>query len=170
MRRNCLKKPARMIVGLLTGLLVAILTIPLGAQPAPESRAGRGFGPVYDVAHEVTINGTVQRVVTKHALGSPAGMHLLVGRAEGIVDAHVGPFLAKDTQEALHTGLPVQMVGAMQQINGKQYLMVRQLVIGGHTVTVRNEHGFLEHPHARRASRPTPGSKNNRTAQKGESL
>jgi len=138
-------KTTRLVAGLLTGLLLATMAVPLGAQPASEFRAGRGIGPVYDAAHEITINGTVQEVVTKHALGSPAGMHLLVSRAESTVDAHVGSFLTKDVQEALHTGLPIQIVGAMEEIHGKQYLLARQLIFGGHTVAVRNERGFLVH-------------------------
>jgi hypothetical protein len=136
--------------GMVIALLFAIFTIQLGAQPASEARPGHGFGPVYDAAHEITINGTVHEVVTKHALGSPAGMHLLVSQGEGTIDAHVGAFLTKDVQEALHTGLPVQIVGAMQEIHGKQYLLARQLIFGGRLVAVRNERGFLVHNVAKR--------------------
>ena len=45
---------------------------------APESRAGQGFGPAYDLAHETTLAGTIQGVVTRPEAGSPAGMHLLI--------------------------------------------------------------------------------------------
>ena len=145
MRRNRFTKSIRLIAGPLSGLLLAIAAIPLVAQPASESHPGHGFGPTYDAAREVTINGTVQEVVTKRVLGSPAGTHLLVARAEGLVDAHVGPFLAKDTQAALHAGLPVQIIGALAQVNGKQYLLARQIIFGGRTIIVRNEHGALAH-------------------------
>ncbi|MFZ0306900.1 MAG: hypothetical protein WAL89_01910 [Candidatus Sulfotelmatobacter sp.] len=143
MRRNRSTKPTQLIAGLLAGLLLAILAVPLGAQPAPETRTGHGFGPVYDAAHETTLNGTIQEVVTKRTAGSPVGMHLLVAGPEGVVDAHVGPYLTKDTQEALHAGLPVQIVGAVEQLHGKSVLLARQLIFGGRTVTVRNENGFL---------------------------
>ena len=133
----------QLFAGLLLGLLFATMAVPLGAQPASVSRPGRGFGPVYDAAHEITITGTVHEVVTKHTLGSPVGMHLLVSQAEGMIDAHVGAFLAKDVQEALHTGLPIQIVGAMEQLHGRQYLLARQLIFGGRTVTVRSRTGFL---------------------------
>ena len=85
MKRTCLTQPARMIAGVLTALLFAIVAVPLGAQPASESRPGRGFGPVYDTAHETTLNGTIREVVTKHVAGSPAGMHLLVAGPQGVV-------------------------------------------------------------------------------------
>jgi hypothetical protein len=94
----------------------------------------------------------VQEVVTKHNVGSPVGTHLLVTGADGIVDAHVGSFLAKDTEAALHTGLPVELVGAMTTLHGKQYLLVRQITFGGRVVEVRNEHGALVHAHAPRTA------------------
>jgi hypothetical protein len=150
MKHFRITRPTRLIAGLLSGLLFALVALPLGAQPASQSRPGRGFGPVYDAAHETTLNGTIQEVVTKHVLGSPAGMHLLVAGPEGVVDAHVGSFLTKDTREALHMGLPIQIVGAMEQLHGKQYLLARQLIFGGRTVAVRNEHGFLVHNVAKR--------------------
>jgi hypothetical protein len=164
MRLTRLKKPARLIAGLLTGLLFAIVSIPLGAQPAPETRAGRGFGPVYDAAHETTLNGTIREVVTRHAVGSPAGMHLLVAGPGGTIDAHVGPFLSKQTKEALQKGTPVQIVGAMSSLHGKDYLLARQVTVGGRTVKVRSDRGILVPEHAARATR----SKENRSAKSAQ--
>ncbi len=141
MRRNCFTKPTRMFAGLLTGLLFAILVVPLGAATAPKTRPGQGFGPVYDAAHETTLNGTIQEVVTKHTPGSPAGMHLLVAGPKGVVDTHVGAFLNKQTKEALKVGMPVQIVGATTSVRGKEYFLARMLTVGGHTVTLRNTKG-----------------------------
>ena len=49
MRRTRFTKPIPLIAGLLSGLLFAILAIPLGAQPAPKAE------PYYDIAREVTL-------------------------------------------------------------------------------------------------------------------
>jgi hypothetical protein len=170
MRRTYMTKPARIIAGLLTGMLFAVMTLPLSAQTAADSRAQHPFVPAYDKAHEITLNGMVHEIVTKHAAGSPFGMHLVVAGPEGMVDAHVGPYLTKDTQEALHAGLPVQIVGAMEEHNGKSYLLARQLIFGGRTVTVRNENGFLAHARASGVARSRTANKNTKTTQKGESL
>jgi hypothetical protein len=143
MRRTRLTKSIPMIAGLLAGLLFAILAVPLRAQPASETRVGHGFGVPYDAAHEITLTGTVQEVVTRRMPGRPAGMHLMVAGPQGVVDAHVGPFLSREIKEALHTGTPVELVGAMASLRGKKYLMVRELNVGGTSVTVRSEHGFL---------------------------
>ena len=150
MRCCRLINPIRAFTGLLTGLLFAILTIPLSAQAAPQFRAGKGFGPAYDAAHETTLTGTIEEVVTKHSAGSPSGMHLLVTGPHGVVDTHVGPYLTDETKEALHTGAPIQVVGATLQVNGKQYFLARELRVGGRTITIRNAHGFLVLPHVDR--------------------
>jgi hypothetical protein len=161
MSRSCLTKPTQLIAGLLVGLLFAVSAIPLGAQPVPETR-GRGFGVAYDKAHEITLNGSIQEVVTRHVLGSPAGMHLLVAGPQGVVDAHVGPFLAKATREALLKGTSVRIVGAMTTEHGKQYLLARELTLGNHTVMVRSERGALVRVHATHAhhyANTKPGAK-----------
>lgn len=139
-------KPSRLVGPLLSGLLFATMAVPLGAQPASQSRPGRGFGPVYDAAHETTLNGTIQQVVTRHTVGSPAGMHLLVAGPQGLVDTHVGPFLSKETRASLQAGMPVRIVGANVSLHGKSYLLARELTAGGRTVTIRGPGGFLVHP------------------------
>ena len=133
------------LTGLLPGVLLACLAVPVAAQSGLESQPVRGMA-AYNAAHESTINGTVEQVITKRTLGSPAGMHLLVSGSNGIVDAHVGPFLSRETQQALHTGLPLQVVGAMETVRGKRYLLARQLVYGGQTITIRNANGILLRP------------------------
>ena len=143
--RHCVAiQSARLVAAaLLGGLLFAITAIPLVAQPAAESHPGRGLSVAYDTAHEFRFSGTVQEVVSKRVIGSPVGLHLLIAGGQSTVDVHVGPFLSKDTVAALHMGLPIQVVGSMEQLNGKQYMYARQLIFGGRTVTVRTKNGFL---------------------------
>ena len=143
MRRCRFTQTTPLIAGLIVGLLFAIAPIPLGAQPASETHAGHGLGPVYDAAHEITVNGTIQTVVTNHIKGSPAGMHLMVMGSEGMIDAHVGPYMTKATQEALKAGTPVQIIGAIEKVHGREYLLARQVTFDGRTVTVRNSNGAL---------------------------
>ena len=150
MRRSPLKSLTTMMAALLGGLLFMILAVPLGAQAAPQSHAAQGFGPAYDVAHEVTLTGVIREVVTKHEAGSPAGMHLLVAVSEGVVDTHLGPFLSKETKDALHVGAAVQIVGAKMQMRDKEYLLARELNLGGSTITIRNSRGILLLPHGDR--------------------
>jgi hypothetical protein len=166
MRRSRLSKPTRMIASLLTGLLFAIFAFPLSAQTSPDSRAPRPLSLGYDKAHEITINGTIRQVVTQtRGSGSPAGLHLLVASSRATVDAHLGPFLTKDTQELLHSGTPVQIIGAMQTFHGKNYLLARQVIFGGRVITVRGENGFLLRVHGTRRARSMPESQTEKTSQ-----
>jgi hypothetical protein len=158
MKNTRITKATRLIAGLLTCLLFAILAVPLGAQPAPDSRTSRVVVPAYDAAHEITLNGSIQKVVTKHVKGTPAGMHLMVTGSKGLVDTHLGPFMSKETKEALVAGVPVKIVGAMKTERGKNYLMARELTVSGRTITVRNEHGALAHP-VTRARHPRTATK-----------
>jgi hypothetical protein len=74
-------------------------------------------------------------------------MHLLVAGPEGQVDAHVGPFLSREIKDALHTGTPVRIIGAMASLNGKNYLLARELSVGGTTVKLRSKSGLLLRKH-----------------------
>lgn len=152
MRRHYLKQPIRMIAGLLTGLLFAIATIPLNAQPA-HSGAQHPLALGYDKAHEITLTGTIEAVNEKPAAGSPVGLHLMVAGSQGKVDAHLGPYMTKETLEALHTGTPVQIVGATEKLHGKAYLLARQVIFGGRLVQVRSENGFLVREHTAQSHR-----------------
>lgn len=144
MRSTRKSKLSLALTALLTGVLMACLAAPVTA--ATESQPARGVVGQYDAAHEMTINGTVQQVITKRTVGSPAGMHLKISGTNGVVDAHVGPFLTKSMLQAVHTGLPLQVVGSMVTIRGKQVLLVRQMIYGGQTVIVRNSQGLLHRP------------------------
>ncbi len=143
MRFAGFRNPIRRTASLLASLLLAISVVPAASQVVAESHVGRGFGPVYDPAHEIILSGTIQEVVTEHVAGSPAGMHLLVTGPAGVVDAHVGPFLSKETKESLQAGMPVRIVGVMSSVEGKSYLLARVITVGSSTVIVRTEHGLL---------------------------
>jgi len=140
------------IAGLIVGLL-AILAVPLCAQPASETRTAHGFGPVYDVAREITFDSAIDKVITKHTPGSPAGMHLIVTGPDGNkLDAHLGPFLSKETKDSLQAGTQVRIVGAMTTARGKSYLLARLVTVNNRTITVRSERGELAPmPTARKA-------------------
>jgi len=140
----------RLIAGLLSGLMFATMAVSLDAHAASVSRTGQGFGPAYDAAHEITFEGTIQEVVAKHTAGSPGGMHLMVAGPQGLVDAHVGPFMSKETKEVLQAGVPVRLVGANVTVRGRTYFLTRELTVDGNTVTVRNSRGFLVMAHSDR--------------------
>lgn len=143
---------ARMVAGLIACALFSVYSNQSSAQPADESSAPRATTHGYDKAHEVTLTGTIEEVVAKPAPGSPIGLHLLVETSSGVVDTHLGPYLAKEVKDALQTGTTVQIVGAMITAHGKDFLLARQLIFSGRLVTVRNANGFLLQAHATKGS------------------
>jgi len=138
---NCVRSMKRVLLfaGLPTALLFAVFTIQPSAQTASRHTLHGG----YDRAHELTLNGTIQAAISQRTSGRPVGLHLLVASPQGVVDAHLGPYLTKDTQESLRSGQAVQIAGAMEKIHGRNYLLARQLIFAGRLVTVRSERGLL---------------------------
>ncbi|HZC24197.1 MAG TPA: hypothetical protein VE866_12715 [Candidatus Binatia bacterium] len=147
MRGHRLEQSIPMIARLMIGLFIAITAVSLNAQPLDsEAQPSRAFG--YDKAHEITLTGTIAAINEKPARGNPVGLHLVLSAPQGRVDAHLGPYMTKETIEALHTEIPVQVVGATEKLHGKEFLLARQVIFGGRLVQVRNENGFLVREHS----------------------
>ena len=110
---------------------------------AEPSSVGKGLGFAYDPAREVTLVGTVEGLVTQPARGNPIGLHVLVSADGKVVDAHLGPYISQENQQALRPGQLIQIIGVNVNVHGKNVLLARQLVFAGRQVTVRSERGFL---------------------------
>jgi hypothetical protein len=123
---------------------------------SPSSPAVTVWNAKPAAANEITIAGIIQQVPAEHIFGSPAGLHLVVSSALGILDVSVGPHLTEDMRQALSTGQQIQVVGVMRAINGHDYLLARQLVLADRRITIRNENGFLVHSQSRSGNRPLP--------------
>lgn len=136
-------KFTRMSQALFGSLLFVALSMPAGAQQGWSPSTVNGFGPAYDAMHEITLVGTIQQVVTSQDPGSPVGMHLLITGPQGVVDACIGPFLSKQTKDALQDGVSVQFIGSTMQLHDKEYFLVRELMVGGNSTVIRTRRGFL---------------------------
>jgi hypothetical protein len=144
MSRNRFTKLSLAISGLLTGLLFATAALPLNAQTAGDSH------PYYDVAREVTINGTVSAVLTKPVAGMIWGPHLLLATTSGQVDASLGRWgLQGKGALSVTVGQQVELTGVMKTLNGREVLLARTVKAGGKVYTMRNEHGIPVSPQAR---------------------
>ena len=151
MRRSRFTLSNRTMAWLL-GLLFAVASISMQAQVTSVSHPQHPVTVGYDRAHEITINGTIAKLVSHSAPGSPVGLHLSIAGPQGTIDAHVGPYLSKDALANLHEGMPVQILGAMEKVRGKQVLLARQLIFAGRMVNVRTANGFLVLPQSPRVT------------------
>jgi hypothetical protein len=100
-------------------------------------------------AHDVTMAGTVQQLITTHTPGAPTGTQLVAAGPQGSFTASLGSLLSEQVRQTLTPGMPIQVSGAMETINGKSYLLARTLTVAGNQVIIRNQHGFLVHPQLR---------------------
>ena len=101
----------------------------------------------FDATREVTLQGTIKDVVSKPLAGTLLGLHITVATTTGAQDVHLGSYLAKNvTDNLLHDNAQVIVVGSYVNLAGKNILLARQLVVGGQTIAIRNQHGFLIHP------------------------
>jgi hypothetical protein len=100
-------------------------------------------------AHDITMSGSVERVVTTRTAGAPLGIQLVVEGPQGAFTANLGSTLGDKVLQTLSPGTPVQVSGVMQTINGNSYLLARKMTVAGNQVIVRNQHGFLVHSQQR---------------------
>lgn len=131
---------------LFTGALAFALVLPhtVRAQSA-NSSAGSGpaaFSPAYDLAKEISLHGTVQKIETV-TTGGILGTHVHVLAAQGLIDAHLGSGApASATTLGLSIGQTVSLTGMMIGSNGNDVLLARVLSTSNHIFILRNEHGL----------------------------
>jgi len=141
MRHSRRMSSTPLIAGLLTGLLFAILVVPLNAEDS-DSR--------YDVSKEVTLTGTVSSVLHKPAPGMIWGSHLIVETVSGRLDASLGRFgLEGKGALSVTPGQQIELTGVMKTVRDKEVFEVRSVKANGQTHTMRNEHGIEVSPQAR---------------------
>jgi hypothetical protein len=94
-------------------------------------------------ANDVVVVGSVKQIVSKHALGTPAGPYMLLNTAQGLAYVNLGPYLSNDLRAGLANAQLVQVTGITKTANGKSYLLARQIEFDGKQIHVRNQYGFL---------------------------
>lgn len=132
------------ITALTVAIAIAIGSGPASAQVVAQAR------PFYDVAREVTIQGTVSSVLIRPKAGMIFGSHLLLQTASGELDASLGRWaLQGKTQIPAAAGQPIELTGVMKTLMKRQVLIVRTVKLAGQVYTVRNPHGVEMSPLAR---------------------
>jgi hypothetical protein len=144
MRRSRFTKFTPLIAGLLTGLLFAILVVPLNAHPG-------NLPGTYDIGKEVTLNGTVSSVLHKPAPGMTWGSHLIIETASGRIDASLGRWgLAGKDALSVKPGQQIEVTGVMKTVREKEVLIVRSVKANGKVYAVRDHRGTEVSPQTRK--------------------
>ena len=138
MRRSRFISSTPLIAGLLTGLLFAILVVPLNAADSDSW---------YDVSKEVTLTGTVSSVPHQPTPGMTWGSHLMVETVSGRLDASLGRFgLEGKGALSVTPGQQIELTGVMKTVRDKEVFVVRSVRANGKPYTMRNEHGIEVSP------------------------
>ncbi|MFZ0579681.1 MAG: hypothetical protein WAN72_05735 [Candidatus Acidiferrales bacterium] len=138
--------------------VLGFLTLMAVTPPALAQTAERTAGPFsYDVGKEVTVSGTVSRMVKDSEPGMIAGGHLLVATATGEVDASLGQFAFRGNGALeVSAGEYVEVTGVMRTLKDRQVFVTRTVKVGQQVYVIRNEHGIAVSPQSReRASGQT---------------
>ncbi|MGH9747916.1 MAG: hypothetical protein ACRD59_17615 [Candidatus Acidiferrales bacterium] len=124
---------------LVCGLAILILPYSANAQTAVTSNSLSS--PAYDLNKEIKIQGTIEKIQSS-ANGGPAGAHLLVSTAQGMIDVHLGASAAVSAKNlGLTTGENIDVTGMMATMGGNSVMLARILTTSNHIYMLRNEHG-----------------------------
>lgn len=142
MIRNLSKKLS--VVCALAACLLVVLSARAQSPSRPTAVASgpSEASPVYDLAKEINIQGTIQKIETVSGSGV-LGTHLQLQTAQGIVDAHLGTGAVASTKTlGLVTGQTVTITGMMADVDGAPVLLARVLTTSNHIFILRNERGL----------------------------
>jgi hypothetical protein len=87
----------------------------------------------------------VQEVLKQHPAGTPAGFNFMMSGSQNQLTVNAGSGLGENVRNQIRTGASVQVTGLTRTMNGQNYLLARELVVGGQTVQVRSKNGFPVH-------------------------
>lgn len=122
------------------GLLIGIAAATLFLVPRTAGAQGRGRGPVhYNVAAEVTVNGTVDDIKQ----GPRQGTHVMLKTTAGTMEIALGPiWYQTEKKYNLAKGDQLEVIGAKSQTEGRDVLLVREIKKGPETMTFRDAKGL----------------------------
>jgi hypothetical protein len=135
----------RAAAGVLAGVLFAILTVPLVAQPVRQTAT-----PYYDITKEVTITAQVSTVIERPARGMMLGSHLMLTAGGSSIDASLGKWaLTGKGAASFAPGEPVEVTGVMKTIHDKPVFIVRTVKGNGKVYAIRTKQGVPMSPQSR---------------------
>ena len=142
------------VLALFTFFAVGLFAIPIYAQTIEPTKKPAA-PPKYDIRSEVTLPATVTSVISQATpeMKMLPGSHLILETASGKIDACLGVFrIAGEGAPSVSAGERVQVTGVMKTVRHQRVLVTRLVLINGHTYKVRNEHGFVLMPAARKGT------------------
>ena len=125
-------------------------TSTLAQKPRSGVLSGKTAPGAYDIANDVSLQGTVLKY-TENSAAPPIGTHLLLQTSSGNVDVHLGDArLLHLAKLSIKLGSNIRFVGQMDTISTNPVFLARLVQVGPQILAIRSTQGF---PLARGATR-----------------
>ena len=126
--------------------VVVIMVLAVAAAVAQGPGRGRGMGPNYDPSAETKLTGTIEEIKTMDSM-CQTGTHVVIKNDQGSTEVALGPaqFL-KDQSVTMKKGDRIEVTGAKTTTGMGEFFIARQVVVGGKTLTLRDEKGVPAWP------------------------
>jgi len=125
-----------------TAALVLMSTSVLVATDPAQRGTGQA-APVYNVATEVTLSGTIEDVKVIPGPGAQGGIHLALKTASEAIQVDLGPewFLTQQ-KYVLAKGDAVTVIGSRVKAGANDVVIAREIKKGDQTMTFRDAKGI----------------------------
>jgi hypothetical protein len=126
----------------IVGVVALVAGATLGAT-APQQRSATQTPPVYNVATEVTLSGTIGEVKVIPGAGAQGGVHAILKTSAETVEIDLGPewFLTQQ-KYSLASGDAVSVIGSRVKVGAADHIVAREVKKGAETMTFRDAKGF----------------------------
>lgn len=109
----------------------------------PQQRGATQAPPVYNVATEVTLSGTVDDVKVVPGAGSQGGVHVLLKTTTESLQVDLGPeWFMTQQKYTLVKGDAVTVIGSRVKVDTTDRVIGREVKKGAETMTFRDAKGF----------------------------
>ena len=116
-----------------------------GATLSASPQGGRGMQspPMYNVATEVTLTGTINEIQTMTGPAGQGGVHLMLKTSTETIRVNLGPswFLTQE-KYAFAKGEAVTVTGSRVKMDASEVVIAREIKKGTQTMTFRDAKGF----------------------------
>ena len=117
-----------------------------GSAAGQSSRSGPAASSsslqTWKTGDETTVGGVIREVLAKRPDGAPVGLNFVMTGSQHALTVNVGRDLDPQFRGLLQVGASVQVTGVVRPFGGQDYLLAREMVVGGQTIELRSPSGF----------------------------
>jgi hypothetical protein len=99
----------------------------------------------WKASDETSVGGVIREVLTKKPMGAPIGLSFVMTGSQHTLTVNVGRDLDPQVRDLVKAGETVRVTGVVRAFGGEDYLLAREMVIGGKTIELRTANGFPMH-------------------------